>query len=146
MVAQPEFTFDNRVLNAVANGNQFGLAIQLASGIPINLRANRDLNNDGNATSDRPNGVPRNSINLPARKNVDFRYSRKFTLSRSFTGEVIGEVKNLFNTVQWASVNNVIPVDTLGNPVSPLPTSGDQLPATGGYEQRQFQLGFRFTF
>jgi hypothetical protein len=30
--------------------------------------------------------------------------------------------------------------------VNPLPTSGDQLTPTGGYEQRQFQLGFKFTF
>jgi hypothetical protein len=146
IVAMPEFTIDNRVLNAIANGNQFGIAMQLASGIPVNLRANRDLNNDGNTTSDRPNDVPRNSLSLPFRRNVDFRYSRKFPLQRTFTAEVVAEVKNLFNTVQWASVNNVIPVDTLGNPVNPLPTSGDQLPPTGGYEQRQFQLGFRFTF
>ena len=146
IIAQPEFSIDNQVLNAIANGNQFGFALQLASGIPVNLRASRDLNNDGNTTSDRPNGVARNSLNLPARRNVDFRYSRKFPLNRGFTAEILGEVKNLFNTVQWASVNNVITVDALGNPVSPLPTSGDELPPTGGYEQRQFQLGFRFTF
>jgi hypothetical protein len=31
-------------------------------------------------------------------------------------------------------------------PVNPLPTSGRQLNPTGGYEQRQLQLGVRFTF
>ena len=53
----------------------FGVAIQFASGIPVNLRSNPELNNDGTA-SDRPVGVPRNSLTLPARKNVDFRATR----------------------------------------------------------------------
>lgn len=146
IVAQPEFSIDNRILEALLNHNQFGLAIQLASGIPVNLRANRDLNNDGNATSDRPNGVARNSLNLPARRNVDLRYSRKVRIRGSLTTEVVGEIKNVLNTVQWSSVNNVIAVDTLGNPTGTLPTTGKDLVPTGGYEQRQFQLGFRFTF
>ena len=33
-----------------------------------------------------------------------------------------------------------------GVPAAALPTSGSQLTPTGGYEQRQFQLGFKFTF
>ena len=53
--------------------------MQFASGIPVNLRSNLELNNDGTA-SDRPLGVARNSLTLPARKNVDFRYSRKFRI------------------------------------------------------------------
>ena len=55
---------------AILNDNVFGVAIQLASGIPVNLRSNLELNNDGTA-SDRPHGVARNSLSLPARKNVD---------------------------------------------------------------------------
>jgi hypothetical protein len=31
-------------------------------------------------------------------------------------------------------------------PVNPLPTKGDQLTPTGGYEQRQLQIGLRFMF
>jgi len=58
------------------------------------------------------------------------------------------EVTNLFNTVQWSSVTgNAIAVNTLtGLPTGTVPTSGDQLIPTGGYEQRQLQLGFRFQF
>ena len=40
--------------------------MQFASGIPINIRATGEINNDGIA-SDRPAGVPRNSLQLPAR-------------------------------------------------------------------------------
>ena len=75
IVATPQFERDG-AMGAILNNNVFGLAIQLASGIPVNLRSNLELNNDGTA-SDRPVGVPRNSLTLPARKNVDFRYSRK---------------------------------------------------------------------
>ena len=58
----------------------FGVAMQFASGVPINLRTNPgEINNDGIA-SDRPSGVPRNSLNLPARYNVDLRLSRQFPL------------------------------------------------------------------
>ena len=144
IVATPRFDRDD-ALGAVLNDNVFGIAIQLASGIPVNLRSNLELNNDGTA-SDRPLGVPRNSLSLPARKNVDFRYSRRFRIQGSMAAEVIAEVKNLFNTVQASSVNATITTNAQGVPASPLPTSGDQLTPTGGYEQRQFQLGFKFTF
>ena len=119
--------------------------MQLASGIPVNLRSNRELNNDGTA-SDRPIGVPRNSLALPSRKNVDFRYSRKFRIQGSMAAEVIAEVKNIFNTVQVSGVTSTVATNALGVPTAPLPTSGDQLTPTGGYEQRQFQLGFKFIF
>lgn len=145
VVAQPQLDLDG-VGGVILNNNQFGVALQFASGIPVNVRANRDLNNDGIANSDRPNGVGRNSLNLPARYNLDFRYSRVVPIGRTFKGEVIAELKNVFNRVQWSGANSVVTVDALGNPAAPIPTSGDAFAPTGGYEQRQFQLGFRVTF
>jgi len=144
IVAMPTFEMDG-VAGAILNNNVFGLAIQAASGIPVNLRSNRELNNDGTA-SDRPAGVGRNSLTLPSRKNVDFRYSRKFRIRGAMAAEVIGEVKNIFNTEQVSSVNASIATDLFGVPTGALPTSGKDLTPTGGYEQRQFQLGFKFTF
>ena len=52
----------------------------------------------------------------------------------------------MFNTVQWSGVTATVTTSNQGIPANPLPTSGDQLPPTGGYEQRQFQLGFKFIF
>jgi hypothetical protein len=144
IVAMPRFERGG-ALGAVLNDNVFGIAIQMASGIPINLRSNRELNNDSTA-SDRPQGVSRNSLSLPARKNVDARYSRRFRIQGDMAAEVIAEVKNLFNTIQPSSVNATIATDLQGVPTAALPTSGSQLTPTGGYEQRQFQLGFKFTF
>lgn len=144
IVAQPEFDVDG-ALGAIVNHNQFGFAIQLASGIPVNVRSNRELNNDS-TSSDRPIGVSRNSLNLPARKNVDFRYSRKFPVRGTIDVQFTAEVKNLFNTVQWSGVNSTVTTDTAGNPTVTIPSEGKGFPATGGYEQRQLQLGFRITF
>jgi hypothetical protein len=144
IVASPQVERDG-AWGAILNNNVFGVAIQLASGIPVNLRSNLELNNDGTA-SDRPSGVPRNSLTLPARKNVDARYSRRFRIQGNMAAEIIAEVKNLFNTEQISSVNANVPTNAQGVPTGTLPTSGDQLQPTGGYEQRQFQLGFKFTF
>jgi hypothetical protein len=87
-------------------------------------------------------------LNLPARYNVDLRLSRQVGLGADMKAEVIAEIKNLFNTVQWSSVSGtqfaVNP--STGEATTTLPTSADQLPPSGGYEQRQFQLGFRFVF
>jgi hypothetical protein len=144
IVATPRFERDG-AWGAILNDNVFGLALQFASGIPVNLRTNTELNNDGTG-SDRPAGATRNSLSLPARKNVDFRYSRRIRIQGSMAGEVIAEVKNLFNTIQTSTVNAFVTTNAQGVPTAPLPTSGDQLTPTGGYEQRQFQLGFKFTF
>jgi hypothetical protein len=144
IVAAPRFNKEG-FAGALLNDNVFGIALLFASGIPVNLRSNLELNNDG-TSSDRPSGVPRNSLSLPARYNVDFRYSRRIRLKSDMSAEVIGEVKNLFNTVQPSGVNATVTTNTLGVPLAALPTSADQLTPTGGYEQRQFQLGFKFTF
>lgn len=145
IVATPQFDVDG-IAGTLLNDNVFGIALQFASGIPINLRSNRELNNDGTG-SDRPEGVTRNSLNLPARYNVDFRYSRRVRFGGALAGEVIAEVKNIFNTVQVAGVSNAtIATDAQGIPLAPLPTSGDMLNANNGYEQRQLQLGFKFIF
>ncbi|MBA3269243.1 MAG: TonB-dependent receptor [Acidobacteria bacterium] len=146
VVAQPRLESNSAIVRGLLNGTVFGLAMQFASGVPINIRATGEINNDGIA-SDRPSGVPRNSLRLPARYNVDARLSRQVPLGRT-KAEVIAEVKNVFNTVQVSGVTGqsvaVNAITGLSN--DPLPTSGSQLTATGGYEQRQFQLGFRFIF
>ena len=52
IVAMPRFERDGAA-GAILNDNVFGVAMQFASGIPVNLRSNLELNNDGTA-SDRP--------------------------------------------------------------------------------------------
>ena len=147
IVARPQIEGGGAIGRTIVNGTVVGVAMQFASGVPINIRANAELNNDGIA-SDRPSGVARNSLNLPARKNVDLRLSRQVGFGGARKFELLAEVKNIFNTVQWSGVtgNTVAVVAATGLPVNPLPTKGDQLTPTGGYEQRQLQIGLRFMF
>ena len=155
VVAQPEVDAAG-IAGTILNNNLFGIALQFASGIPVTLRSSRELNNDA-IGADRPIGVTRNSYNLPARYNVDLRYSRLFPVAGRAKLEFMAEVKNLFNTEQWASATTTVNTDALGNPVTAaglplaLPAPGAiqrdaVFSPTGGYEQRQLQLGFRVTF
>lgn len=144
VVLQPRFDVEGLV-GSIVNGNQLGLMLQFNSGLPINLRSATDLNGDG-VLADRPLFVGRNSLYLPARYNVDARFSRFIPFGGNRRLEVAAEFKNLFNTVQWSAVNRIIPTNAFGEPTVALPSESRQLQPTGGYEQRQFQLGFKFYF
>jgi hypothetical protein len=133
------------IVRELLNGNQIGVLLQFNSGLPVNLPANLDLNRDG-VNSDRPIGVGRNSLYLPARKNVDVRYTRWIPIRGSVRAEVIAELKNAFNIEQLQSVTSTITTDAVGNPVVAIPTDGYQLPSPAGFEQRKFQLGFKLRF
>jgi hypothetical protein len=135
----------NRVVRALADGNEIGVLLQINSGLPVTIRSNLDLNGDG-VLSDRPLNVGRNSLYLPARKNVDLRYTRSIPLHNEIRGQVIAELKNVFNTVQMAGINTVVTTDAAGNPLSPIPTDPYGFPNATGYEQRKFQLGFKVRF
>ena len=126
---------------AILNNNQLGLIVQANSGLPFNIRANQDLNRDG-LSNDRPLGIERNTGRLGRVFNVDGRYSRFVPMGR-VRAELFAEAKNLFNTKNVATVNRVVATDAAGNLLAPLPAP---FPATGGYQQRQFQLGAKVTF
>jgi hypothetical protein len=135
----------NRVVRQLLSGNQIGVLLQFNSGLPVNEPANRDLNGDGVA-ADRPLNVARNALYLPIRKNVDLRYTRWVPIRGATRAELIAELKNVFNTLQMANINTNIAVDTAGNPLTAIPTDPFQFVNPSGYEQRKFQLGFRFRF
>ena len=135
----------NAVVRQLLSGNQIGVLLQINSGLPVNIPANRDLNGDG-VNSDRPLFVARNPIYLAARKNVDLRYTRFVPIRGSVRAEVIAELKNLFNTEQLSGITTTIPVDALGNPLSTIAGDPYQFVNPAGYEQRKFQLGFKLRF
>ncbi|HZR24519.1 MAG TPA: carboxypeptidase regulatory-like domain-containing protein [Vicinamibacterales bacterium] len=137
----------NRVVHALADGNEIGILIQINSGLPINVLSNQDLNKDG-VSSDRPAFVARNPLYLAARKNVDLRYTRWIPISGSVRGEFIVELKNVFNTEQLAGVTTTTVTDALGNPTNPTTVYDDpyQYVNPSGYEQRKLQLGLKVRF
>jgi hypothetical protein len=136
---------DNAVVRSLLNGNEIGVLLQFNSGLPINIPANRDLNGDG-ILSDRPLGVARNALYLPTRKNVDLRFTRWIPITSSTRAEVIAELKNVFNTQQLSNVTTSTPVDAAGAPLAPIPDDAYSFSGASGYEQRKFQIGFRFRF
>jgi hypothetical protein len=147
IVAKPEYNGQNSVAHALLNNNQFGVMLMLNSGLPQNLRSNRDLNLDG-VLADRPIGVARNSMYLPARYNADLRYSRFIPFGSTRRAELILELKNVFNNRQTSAIARIITTDTAGVPLTPIPADGDSFPVAGrsGYEARQFQVGFKLYY
>ena len=157
IVAMSHVNHGGTALRKILSDNQVGVILQFNSGLPFTLTSNQDLNRDGN-NGDRPLNIGRNSYYLPARWNVDARLSRFIPLGGSRRVEVLGEFKNIFNIVQISSVRTGVQVDAAGNVLTPLvfgttpsgltsvPTSGTEFLPTGGYEQRKFQLGFKFAF
>jgi hypothetical protein len=140
-VFAPSFTGDG-FTTALLNNNQLGVIMQTNSGLPFNIRSNQDLNRDGQ-TADRPLGIDRNTGRLGNVVYLDLRYSRFIPLPNTQRIELFFEAKNLFNTENIASVNRVVTTDAAGNLSAPLP---DPFPPTGGYDQRQMQLGVKFVF
>ena len=157
IVAMSRVTRGPSALRRLLSDNQVGVILQFNSGLPFTLTGNRDLNGDG-SNNDRPLNVGRNSYYLPARWNVDARLSRFIPLGGTRRVEILGEFKNIFNIVQTSGVRNGVNVDTAGNVLSPLvfgtvvstltslPGEGKDFLPLNGYEQRKFQLGFKFAF
>jgi len=135
----------------LANNNQLGIIIQANSGLPFNIRSNRDLNGDG-VNNDRPLGVERNAGRLGSVVNLDLRYSRFIPFATGKKGEVFLEAKNLFNRQNIAGVNRVVATDTAGVPsvdisnVTATGTLGLPFTGTSAYDQRIVQVGFKVTF
>jgi hypothetical protein len=136
----------NPIVRGLLNGNEIGVLLQLNSGLPQTILANGDLNKDGVPNNDRPLFVGRNSLYMPARKNVDLRYTRWIPVGGQVRGEIIAELKNVFNTQQLMSVTSTVPTDALGNPATAIPTDAYQFVNPAGFEQRKFQLGFKVRF
>ena len=135
----------NDLVRELLTGNEIGVLLQYNSGLPVNILSNQDLNGDSTA-SDRPLFIPRNSMYLPWRKNMDMRYTRWVPIRGGVKGQVIVELKNVFNTVQLSNINTTVKRDRAGNPHTPLSSNPLDYPNPSGFEQRKLQLGFKVRF
>jgi len=61
-------------------------------------------------------------------------------------GEVIAELKNVFNIEQMMNINTVVATSAAGVPIVPIPADPYGFPGAAGFEQRKFQLGFKVRF
>ncbi len=128
------------------------------SGRPFNLLAGIDVNADRSSNGDRPllvtNGVtfgsiPRNIGTGPSFQTFDVRLTRAIGFSETVRLELTAEAFNLFNRLNYASVNN-----TVG---STFPTTQDvrgieglgpstPLGFTSAFDARRIQLGAKLRF
>ncbi len=115
-------------------GLQVGYVAAVATGVPFNVVAGSDLNNDTN-NNDRPPGVGRNSARQPATATLDVRVSRAFGVGGRRV-EAMVEAFNIFNRVNVLAVNN-----TFGIGATPRAAFGQ--PTLVG-DPRQLQAGVRF--
>jgi hypothetical protein len=142
-VLQPSFPgIQNRVLRAIANGNQIALLGNLSSGDEQNEISNRVLNGDSLAGAGvtRPLFVGRNTLRTPNIYQVDARYSRSFfKLFDRFTPKFFLEANNIFNHPNITSINTTATVNTAGQ-ITASPTLA---PTSTLLEGRIVQLGVR---
>jgi hypothetical protein len=128
------------------------------SGRPFNLLAGVDVNGDRSANGDRPlltvGGAPlgpigRNIGKGPSFYTFDLRLAHRLGLGEARSLELTFEAFNLFNRLNFASVNNTVGpafgavADVRGNP-----TLGPSAPLgfTSAFDPRRIQLGARLRF
>ncbi len=135
----------------------FGLSpiLRANSGRPFNLLVGSDINGDRHSTTDRPPGVGRNIGRGPSYWDFDLRVTRAIGLGEQRKLELIFEAFNLFNRLNFSSINN-----TVGNVASvvgrasegdltrdPLGfTASQPLGFTAALPRRNLQLGVRLSF
>ncbi|MBI3695493.1 MAG: TonB-dependent receptor [Acidobacteria bacterium] len=118
------------------------------SGRPFNLLVGSDLNGDRHSDTDRPPFAGRNTGQGPNFWTFDLRLGHKIKFGESRHIELMAEAFNLFNRLNFASINN-----TVGNRSGPFNLRGrnDKTPSeplgfTAAYDPRRVQLGVRFNF
>jgi hypothetical protein len=118
------------------------------SGRPFNLLVGTDLNEDFHSTTDRPPFAGRNTGKGPGFWTMDLRLTRRLSIGDNARIELIGEAFNLFNRLNFRSVNNTV---GLISPPFDLKGRRDASPSqplgfTSAFDPRQVQLGARLSF
>ena len=120
---------------------QVGCIVTANSAPPYNITLGTDANRDGD-NIDRPAGVGFNAGRGDSFFQTDLRLSKKVTFGR-FTGEVLWEMFNVFNTVNFNNYN--------GNQSSAPGVTATGRPTGFGQPRQAFdpfqaQLGFKLLF
>ncbi len=116
---------------------------------PFNLLVGSDINGDRHSTTDRPPFAGRNTGRGPNFWTFDLRVTRRVGLgSERRYVELMFESFNLFNRLNFASINNT--VGLIGPPFD-LHGRKDRRPSeplgfTSAFDPRRIQLGFRLVF
>jgi hypothetical protein len=100
---------------------QLATILDFESGHPFQVTAGFDFNND-TVSTDRPIGVPRNSLWTDGYNNVDMRVSRTIPLGGRYKLEAIFEMFNLFNIAHYSNYIDTLYTSVRGtNTYAPRP-------------------------
>ena len=142
----------------IFSGFQFAPIIRYNSGHPFNLLAGADVNGDRHSTNDRPVGAARNTGQGPDFADFDMRITRRFKMGERANLQLLVEGFNLFNRVNYASVNNIVGprfdltpgfanFNVHGRAVDAATTTlATPLIFTSAFPMRQLQFGVRIGF
>lgn len=122
-------------------GIQIGGIVTTNSAAPFNITTGTDLNRDGD-NNDRPADVGFNAGRGDSYFQTDLRLSKRLALGR-FQGEILWEMFNVFNTVNFTNYN--------GNQSAAPGVTASGIPTGFGQPRQasdplQGQLGFKLTF
>jgi hypothetical protein len=137
----------NGAISKVFRNFTLSPVLSVNSARPFNLLVGSDLNGDRHSTTDRPVGAGRNTGIGPGFWTVDLRLTRSIQIGDAKI-EVMGEAFNVFNTLNFKSVNNYV-----GNMAGPFRRHADPnlspsqpFGVTSAFDARRIQLGVRATF
>jgi outer membrane receptor protein involved in Fe transport len=144
----------------LVSGWQLSGILQASSNPPYSPIVNADINNDVNTATDRVPGFGRDSLRQGKFVKVDLRVSKNLSINEKFRVEMIGELFNAFNRVNYGSVtggsffNNQAYTATItttgaGTPTSPVitlaPRADFNYPSSA-LESRIGQLALKLIF
>jgi hypothetical protein len=128
---------------------QFAPIFRANSARPFNLLVGSDLNQDRHSTTDRPPFAGRNTGIGPSFWTFDLRLAKRIGLGAEHRHvELTAEAFNLFNQLNFASVNNTVGV--IPGPFNLKPrhdrSPSEPLGYTSAFDPRRLQLGVRVRF
>ncbi len=136
----PTFKLQNRVGNALANGNQLTLLANLEAGDQQSITTSTNLNGDPAGAPQRPLYIGRDTVRTPNIYQVDARYTRTlFSLKERLHVKFIAEANNVFNIKNITAINSTAVTNSLGV----ITTAPTLAPTSTVLEGRLLQLGIR---
>lgn len=148
VVYAPAVHFDNRLANALANGNNLAVLANLSTGDQQSITVSQALNGDTTATS-RPLFVGRNTLRAPNIYQYDLRYTRAFgTYFEKVQPQLLIEANNLLNRSNVTSINTTAIVSTnpAVAPIGTILTPPTLAPTSSVLEARILQFGLKIAF
>ena len=136
----------SRAARLLLNGWQISGIFNARNGLPFSatVGGNGDVNQDGNARTDRPPFLGRNTLKLPNFYTLDMRVTKIIPLTERVRLQLIGEAFNIANHANFSALNpSPFNFNSATRIFSPVPT---YLAPSNTYDPRILQLAAKINF